>query len=138
MITQDLTNFIFNNFCIGTSEYNFKNGETLRYYIFQKGASDTGGVFPAMVYPGASEVEPMERVLKRIPSMPCRSLPGFVFAVADYELFKFCREHRGNIATMLNTFIKTQDLNHKAYDTLLCYLRREYEAKRELLEGTDC
>lgn len=138
MITQDLTNFIFNNFFIGTSEYDFRNGETLCYYIFQKGTPDTQSKFPAMVYPGASEVEPMERVLKRIPSMPCRSLPGFVFAVADYELFKFCRENNGRVSTMLNSFIKTQDLNHKAYDTLLCHLRRDFEAKRKLLEGTDC
>ncbi len=140
MTTKTLANFIYGNLLIGTAEYNYRNGEVEKYYIFQKNKPDTEGdnFRPAMVYVGVKEEDPSERILKRMPSMTARGMVGFVFAVPDHELYKFCRENNGNIATMLNTFFRAKDLNHKAYDTLLCYLRRDFEAKRKLLESTDC
>lgn len=136
MLKQDLINFMNNNTYIGEANYDYRNGEVETYYIFQKAMPDTESLYPPMVYPGTSEVDPLVRELKRRTCMKNTFLPGFVFAVSDYELARFCHNNNGKFTFMMNSFKKTADLNHKAYDALLCHLRRDFEAKRKVLHDT--
>ena len=136
MLKQDLINFMNNNTFVGEAKYDYRNGEVETYYIFQKAMPDTESLYPPMVYPGTSEVDPLVRELKRRTCMKNTFLPGFVFAVSDYELARFCHNNNGKFTFMMNSFKKTADLNHKAYGALLCHLRRDFEAKRKVLHDT--
>jgi hypothetical protein len=136
MLKQDMINFMNNNTYIGEANYDYRNGEVETYYIFQKAMPDTESLYPPMVYPGASDVEPLMRELKRRTCMKNTFLPGFVFAVKAEEMFRFCQNNEGKANIVMNTLMKTGDLNHKAYDTLLCHLRRDFEAKVKALHDT--
>ncbi len=135
MLKQDLINFMNNNTYIGEAKYDYRNGDIDSYYIFQKAMPDTETYYPELRYVGVKEEDPFFKELKRGGGKN-RFIPGFVFAVTDYELARFCHNNNGKFAFMINSFKKTTDLNHKAYDTLLCHLRRDFEAKRKVLHDT--
>jgi hypothetical protein len=75
MLKQDMINFMNNNTYIGEANYDYRNGEVETYYIFQKAMPDTESLYPPMVYPGASDVEPLMRELKRRTCMKNTFLP---------------------------------------------------------------